>query len=231
MSTESDFIVSIVEHSNEDAYRLVFADWLEDHDQSERATFIRLHCELASLPDCDVVVVPDAPNCGCRRCDLSKRVRKMFNNDSPSDKRFPIFGVPKWCYLSDNESELEVIEHPTPFKAYAVVRRGFVAVLHIPYMDFMRHSEAIRARHPVERVVFTTDPIWDGLSVHEVFDGITVYWLKGEANPRQFTEAEVDLASPGKPLDITKALLRLRWPGIEFVLPERDREIPWDEMD
>jgi uncharacterized protein (TIGR02996 family) len=36
-----------------DALRLVFADWLEDHGELERAEFIRVQIELAKLPNVD----------------------------------------------------------------------------------------------------------------------------------------------------------------------------------
>lgn len=40
------FLQAIRENPADDAPRLVYADWLEDHDQADRAEFIRLQCEL-----------------------------------------------------------------------------------------------------------------------------------------------------------------------------------------
>ena len=45
---EAAFLRSIAEDGNDDTGRLVFADWLEEHDESPRAEFIRLQCELMS---------------------------------------------------------------------------------------------------------------------------------------------------------------------------------------
>src|SRR4051812_38958308 len=45
--TERDaFIAAIRETPAEDAVRLVFADWLEDHGEPERAELVRVQCEL-----------------------------------------------------------------------------------------------------------------------------------------------------------------------------------------
>ena len=43
-------IAYIIEHPDEDASRLIFADWLDEHDQPERAEFIRLQCQRARAP-------------------------------------------------------------------------------------------------------------------------------------------------------------------------------------
>ena len=41
------FIHSIREAPDDDAPRLVYADWLEDNGDPQRAEFIRVQCELA----------------------------------------------------------------------------------------------------------------------------------------------------------------------------------------
>ncbi len=50
---EAAFLRSIAEEGENNTGRLVFADWLEEHDESPRAEFIRVQCELASskLPE------------------------------------------------------------------------------------------------------------------------------------------------------------------------------------
>jgi uncharacterized protein (TIGR02996 family) len=45
------FLRAIIESPDDDTPRLIYADWLEEHDQPERAEFIRVQCELAKLPD------------------------------------------------------------------------------------------------------------------------------------------------------------------------------------
>lgn len=44
---EDAFLATIREHPDDDAPRLIFADWLEDHGDPDRATFIRLQVDRA----------------------------------------------------------------------------------------------------------------------------------------------------------------------------------------
>jgi uncharacterized protein (TIGR02996 family) len=53
MPLDAAFLEDIRAHPEDDTPRLIYADWLEDHDQPERAEFIRLQCERECLPDDD----------------------------------------------------------------------------------------------------------------------------------------------------------------------------------
>jgi uncharacterized protein (TIGR02996 family) len=45
MSDEAALLHAITAHPDDDTPRLVYADWLDEHDQPERAEFIRVECE------------------------------------------------------------------------------------------------------------------------------------------------------------------------------------------
>jgi uncharacterized protein (TIGR02996 family) len=53
MSAEKSFLQAICETPEDDAPRLVFADWLEDHGDAVRAEFIRTQCRLAAMSPWD----------------------------------------------------------------------------------------------------------------------------------------------------------------------------------
>jgi uncharacterized protein (TIGR02996 family) len=53
MNHDAAFLASIIESPDEDAPRLIYADWLEEHGQGERADFIRVQCELARMSEDD----------------------------------------------------------------------------------------------------------------------------------------------------------------------------------
>src|SRR5262249_58169856 len=53
MSLEDAFLADILEHADDDTPRLVYADWLDEHGQPERAEFIRVQCELERIPQDD----------------------------------------------------------------------------------------------------------------------------------------------------------------------------------
>src|SRR5262245_61421289 len=50
MAHEPAFLPDILENPEDDTSRLVYADWLEEHDQPERAEFIRGQIRLARTP-------------------------------------------------------------------------------------------------------------------------------------------------------------------------------------
>lgn len=53
MSDEEALLAAIWEHPHEDTPRLVYADWLQENGQPERAEFTRVQCELARLDEWD----------------------------------------------------------------------------------------------------------------------------------------------------------------------------------
>jgi uncharacterized protein (TIGR02996 family) len=49
VSTEAGFLAAIAAEPDDDTHRLVFADWLEENGQLEKAEFIRVQCELEPI--------------------------------------------------------------------------------------------------------------------------------------------------------------------------------------
>jgi uncharacterized protein (TIGR02996 family) len=54
MMSHQAFLQAIMETPDDDTPRLIYADWLEDNGDKERAEFIQLQCQIAELsPDDD----------------------------------------------------------------------------------------------------------------------------------------------------------------------------------
>jgi uncharacterized protein (TIGR02996 family) len=53
MSSHKAFLSEIIANPDDDAPRLVYADWLEDNGDADRAEFIRLQIRLETMPDYD----------------------------------------------------------------------------------------------------------------------------------------------------------------------------------
>ena len=51
MPSDEAFLHDICEHPDDDAPRLIYADWLDEHGRPERAEFIRVQCTLAAGTD------------------------------------------------------------------------------------------------------------------------------------------------------------------------------------
>jgi uncharacterized protein (TIGR02996 family) len=66
-SEEEAFLADVIDHPDDDAPRLVYADWLDDHGEPDRAAFIRLQCELAKLEVWDA-----------RRPELERRQKRLL---------------------------------------------------------------------------------------------------------------------------------------------------------
>ena len=53
MSERAAFISAILDNFADDTPRLVFADWLQEHGEDERAEFVRVQIEAARLPEAE----------------------------------------------------------------------------------------------------------------------------------------------------------------------------------
>jgi uncharacterized protein (TIGR02996 family) len=76
---EHAFLEDIVEHPADDAPRLVYADWLDDHGRPERAEFIRLQCRRARLP----ADHPEQEQLAAREADLMTRYETSWRAGLP----------------------------------------------------------------------------------------------------------------------------------------------------
>jgi len=50
MATDAIFLQDILKHPEDDALRLIYADWLEEHGDPDWAEFIRVQIASARLP-------------------------------------------------------------------------------------------------------------------------------------------------------------------------------------
>jgi uncharacterized protein (TIGR02996 family) len=74
-----NLMAAIIADSANDLWRLQYADWLEENGDEERAEFVRVQCELATLlPTCARQFGDDC-QCGdcCRVDDLRRREREI----------------------------------------------------------------------------------------------------------------------------------------------------------
>ena len=102
---EASILYAIRLQPDEDTVRLVYADWLDEHGQPERAEFIRVQCELAKLSsqghgsseaECPVITAKKKRGGpggqmmpSCRVCDdafdMEYREREMFKGGGGID--------------------------------------------------------------------------------------------------------------------------------------------------
>jgi uncharacterized protein (TIGR02996 family) len=127
------FLADIVAHPEEDAPRLIYADWLDEHGESDRAEFIRLQIELPQLL-CDRHHDDTGhPACRCRFCLLRRRQDELFRG--------------RWDAEVVPASWTESSRWPAP-----VYRRGFMAVMTLPCAEWLRRGPALVRAAPLETV-------------------------------------------------------------------------------
>jgi uncharacterized protein (TIGR02996 family) len=127
MTDEQALLETIAANPQDDLPRLVYADWLEEHDRAIRAEFIRLECDIAQKQ-----LLPRAML--DRHVDLFKRDQELRDN-----------------HLGELLGDLSVL----PKTASIEFRRGFVWAITLAVEAFLRHAESIGAQRPLPRMTVT----------------------------------------------------------------------------
>jgi uncharacterized protein (TIGR02996 family) len=151
MDMNAAFVGSISESLYDDTPRMIYADWLEDHGEPERAEFIRVQCELEPIRD--RYEIDRAAELHGREEDLLRKHqqewlgRKLTGWDRP-------FG------RSDG--------------AGAEFRRGFVDTVGMPVRTFLGIGAETRQLHPTIRrvVLFRVNGYGERLAACSALEGL-----------------------------------------------------------
>ncbi len=136
------FIAGICESPADDLPRLVYADWLEEHGEADRAEFIRVQCALANSDSL----------CGLEFC-----VGRYWKH-SGDERTYPTkchVCAERLAALQARERELLQIVPLYPSGVFAlsspVFTRGFCSQVTMR-RDELRYLPAILATQPIERI-------------------------------------------------------------------------------
>lgn len=133
---EQAALADIIAHRDDDTPRLIFADWLDDNDQPERAEFIRVQCAIERTElACSSL---DGGQCDCVYCHLRRRERELERLDFTRERA--VFG--------------DHLDHMRRWR----FQRGFVVEVECAAGDWLAHADHLTASQPVERVTLTTRP-------------------------------------------------------------------------
>src|SRR5207344_2104774 len=78
-ATDAAFLRAILAHPDDDAPRLIYADWLDEQGDADRAEFIRLQVQLSRMPTGD----PDRGPMYARSRELEQSHRVEWLNRLP----------------------------------------------------------------------------------------------------------------------------------------------------
>jgi uncharacterized protein (TIGR02996 family) len=222
MNTDVAFLADITEHPDDDAPRLIYADWLEDRgDQTSmaRAEFIRVQIRLAQL-DVDVPrrsSILDGLGDGFSEQLFQNFRRKYIPSEDPLE-------ADATALLRVREMDLfrEFGSQWRPHLGAGVrcpgFRRGFVEEVTLSARVLLRRGERLFQVAPLRRVRLSA---WGSLA--ELVESPVLARLRGidlPAHRLSVKELQLLLSSPHlsglQELDISSCLLRmlLGWPGL-----------------
>ena len=192
MSDEPALLAAILANPAEDVPRLVYADWLEEHGESERAEFIRVQIQIPQvererLGHTEAGRTLDNVASSVKLVGLRRRERELWDQyiQGRQEEWFP--GWRGWSLAINRNAMGE--------RQSGLATRGFISFAALDWQDWLAQHEAILKTQPIERVKLTTrPPLQELLEVCEPpvpEEGATTY----------------------------QAVLSHRWPGIEFEMP------------
>lgn len=114
---------AVLESPDEDAPRIIFADWLEDNGADEYAEFIRLQCELA--------------------------MRRSYLPKSVDESTWSVEVAARMDYLRSRE--LGLMPFQLPYVVNQKWSRGFLSAVQLTADEWMRHGQTLVREQPIER--------------------------------------------------------------------------------
>jgi uncharacterized protein (TIGR02996 family) len=139
-ATGADLLRAILEATEVDLRRLVYADWLEEHGDDLQAEFIRLQCRINSLPFGDEQ---------WHAKDLLGRELKIVDS-MPDFLCLPGQLLDNYAWTGTG---ITTIEYDSD--AEACWSRGFAYRVEMRLEAFMEHARALFEHHPITEVKLT----------------------------------------------------------------------------
>jgi len=152
MTHADAFLAAIIAEPDDDALRLIFADYLDDHGQPERAEFIRVQCKLAKLEAQEVVPVYES---AVNRAAIFNAVLDYQREQLRQRERELLFAA------NSNGTHTNRCAWFEPFRKFCLVtqerdgwefRRGFVESVTLSAADFYQHAAALFRAAPLTAV-------------------------------------------------------------------------------
>jgi uncharacterized protein (TIGR02996 family) len=131
MSDELALLTAIIANPDEDTPRLMFADWLQENGQPERAEFIRVQIEITPLPD---------------------RHTRPLHDRAPDNARITRF---RELFAAHQEEWLRPLGVKIP---RATFRRGFVEELCVTPDELLKIGDAILCREMLSSIEVVPPP-------------------------------------------------------------------------
>jgi uncharacterized protein (TIGR02996 family) len=242
-TTRDDLLRAVLAEPDDDAPRLVLADWLEEYgDDADRAraAFIRVQCELArreslsiplhrgSGPATDIVFAPK-PRLNPDYAENLQRMRLLRRRERE------LLGAWQGRWTCDMLDLLPCLHRSPLFQMVARdasrvgrwpsddamfrFRRGFVEVVGLDAAAWLRHADALLAAAPL-REVRLTGRLGARCWVDPSYGPLGVLTADDPTADMPLREVSRTVAYPNRSdAPPVEQLLAVLWPGVRFVLP------------
>jgi uncharacterized protein (TIGR02996 family) len=161
MTIETPLLTAVLENPDDDAPRLIYADWLDEEGRCDQAEFIRVQCKIAQMShpgNRGVLMATKLPG--------GKRLRRKEHRERREC----------WAALTKRGGELLNIAHNWPILrdvpptgARWELWRGFIDAVECTGDDWLTVAGKITAIQPITRARLTTWPyptfMADGLNI------------------------------------------------------------------
>lgn len=208
--TEQGLLQAILDNPDDDAPRLIYADWLEENGNPERAEFIRVQIELTQPDRLECRCYPELSQGVmqiCRRCSLLAAQRDLLDRNgetwSQSLNDALQYGI-SWLYFHFDHSSCRWV-------------RGFIHKVVCQSQSWLSNHALVRALHPIQAVQFT-----DLVPLTLANQKATLKHCPGGQSIPTSEIDEITSNLSGRNWRLVAALLKLNFPGIEFTLSDRE---------
>lgn len=199
--TQQALLQNILDNPDDDQARLVYADFLEEAGEVDRAEFIRVQIRIAQIDE-EIQSDEDCDNPGCSCCVERRPLRKREREIFPGDRWYPSWSKSDYDYFTVDWC------------------RGFIHTINLSSEAWFAHHAEILAQHPVREVTLTTMP--EARRSHSV-RGEPGTWFEFPARFMIRIDSVflniLPLFSPRNAKAIVIEALGQTWPKITFYLP------------
>lgn len=211
------FLDAIIAEPEDDALRLIYADWLTDHGEPERAELIRVQIELEHTPEWITVGDNDGMLGGKRMICQIRNERYEYLTERMRALAIRGLGL-AFCNLPPVASGkiVQCVYREGNVDNFTIWKRGFIRSMRTSWEFWTARADKICQHHPIEEVELLTMPKMNRLDFPSLKDQWTLegrrhkpYWVDGEKTSH----------------DLAYSLLTINWPRIKFTLPENPEAV------
>jgi uncharacterized protein (TIGR02996 family) len=211
MTDQHALLAAIRQNPDDDTPRLVYADWLQEHDQPERAEFIRLQCEKFRLLVTNSTATESeaSVNVGyyyaprwVRQSDLAKYKSLRDREQTLARNHCRSWEESDELYTLRLAGKSAMVRVPLPLDWQW--ERGFIEEVKGTVVNWLVYGDKFANRHPVRRVYLTTRP--------SEFEQLTIGRLDADRVYYRVAGRVVDVPQDAS----VNEILAARWKGVAF---------------